>query len=557
MKPSRVLGQLLLAGRHITEEQLNEALEVQRETRERIGDILVRQGLPARSVAQALARQLRLPYLEPPLLPEAGAIQLVDHATASRLRVVPLAARERLLRVAMADPLDMAAVDDLQFRTGRRVEPVVTEPAAIEAALASYEPGTISALINRIPLRAQASDNVEELRRASEAAPVVSLADHIFSAAIRARASDIHIEPRADAVVVRIRVDGALRELLRMPAHIAAPLVSRVKVMAALDISVKRRPQDGRLSVTTSGRETAMRVSTLPANGAETVVLRLLDTQERFASLAALGMQDDTLTIVRRMLRRSHGVILVTGPTGSGKSTTLFAALNELDRCARNIITLEDPVEYKLAGITQVQVHRRAGLSFPRALRAVLRQDPDTIMVGELRDRETVEVALAAALTGHLVLSTLHTNDAPSAITRLLDMGAPPYLIAGSLIGVVAQRLLRKCCVHCTGRGCDECGHAGYRGRVGAFEILTVDSGVRDQIMRRASADAVRALARRNGMIGMGEDARRKVEAGVTTPQEAEPLLALLEDEAPLRTCSCGKALELSWRWCPVCGHSA
>ncbi|HEY0303795.1 MAG TPA: GspE/PulE family protein, partial [Longimicrobiales bacterium] len=344
---------------------------------------------------------------------------------------------------------------------------------------------------------------------------------------VRAGASDIHIEPATDSVTVRGRVDGVLRELLTLPPHTLPAIVSRIKVMGALDISIKRKPQDGRTTIRLGSREVFARISTLPANGAEKVVLRLLDGMQHFTSLTELGMSDKALGDLRRMLGHPHGVILVTGPTGSGKSTTLYAALSELDRQTRNIITLEDPVEYKLKGVTQVQVDRRAGLSFPRVLRAVLRQDPDVIMVGEMRDRETVEVALAAAMTGHLVLSTLHTNDAPSAITRLFDMGAQPYLIAATVIGVVAQRLVRRTCRACNGTGCPDCGSAGFRGRAGVYEVMTVDGVMRALIGRRGSADAIRKSARENGMESLAEDARQKVAAGLTTVAEAAPLLVL------------------------------
>ena len=528
MNHSRVLGQLLLAAQDVTEEQLAGALREQRSSRERLGDILIRQGVPARCIAQALARQLRLSYLEPPLQPDAAAIQLVDRETAVRLRVMPLSVRERLLRVAMVDPLDMAAVDDLQFRTGKRIEPVVVEPAAVEGALASYEHGALAALLQRIPVRAQQLDNEEELRRASEAPPVVAVVDHIFHSALRAGASDIHIEPAHDCVMVRGRVDGVLRELLTLPLHTSPALVSRIKVMAALDISIKRKPQDGRTTIQASGRDIFARVSTLPANGGEKVVIRLLDGLQRFASLAELGLADDALRDLRAMLKHPHGIILVTGPTGSGKSTTLYAALSELDRRSRNIITLEDPVEYKLKGLTQVQVDRRAGLTLPRVLRAVLPQDPDIIMVGELRDRETVDVALAAAMTGHLVLSTLHTNDAPSAATRLFDMGAQPYLVAATLIGVLAQRLVRRTCAACGGNGCGDCAGAGCRGRIGVYELMRVDAPMRALIGKRGTADALRNLASDNGMRSLGADARDKVAAGTTTAAEAAPLLSLL-----------------------------
>ncbi|HEX6007831.1 MAG TPA: GspE/PulE family protein [Burkholderiales bacterium] len=502
MNNSRVLGQLLIAAGHISEEQLVKALRRQRTTRERLGEILIKEGLPARCIAQALAQQLRLHYADPPLQPEPAAFQLIDRSTAARLRVLPLSVREKTVRVAMADPLDMSAVDDLQFRTGKRVEPVVAEPAAIESALAAFE---------------------------SEAPTVVATVEHILRSAVQARASDIHIEPAAEAVVVRGRVDGVLRELLTLPKQTNAAVVSRIKVMAALDISVKRKPQDGRTSVRVNGRDISARISTLPANGGEKVVVRLLDGGEHFASLDDLGLSEQSLNLLRAMLQHPHGVVLVTGPTGSGKSTTLYAALSELDRQTRNIITLEDPVEYKIAGITQVQVDRRAGLTFPRVLRAVLRQDPDIIMIGEMRDRETVEVALAAAMTGHLVLSTLHTNDAPSAVARLFDMGAPPYLVAASLVGVVAQRLVRRVCPACRTDGCSACQGSGFRGRVGVYEILPINPELAALIGRRTSAQAIRKAGRDNGMTSLAEDARRKVDLGLTTAAEAAPLLGLAD----------------------------
>ena len=528
MSNSRVLGQLLLARRHITEEQLAAALREQRTSRERLCEVLVRQGVAPRCVAQALAHQLRLAYADPPLRPDPAAMQLIDRATARRLRVVPLTVREKLLQVAMVDPLDMVAVDDLQFRTGKRIEPVVAEPQAIESALAAYETGALAGLLQRIPVR-EANENEEDLRKASEAPPVVAVVDHILAAAVQARASDIHIEPAPDAVIVRGRVDGVLRELLRLPKHTNAAVVSRIKVMAALDISIKRKPQDGRATVRLAGRDVSARISTLPASGGEKVVIRLLDGGEHFTSLADLGMSDAALTQIRAMLRHPHGVLLVTGPTGSGKSTTLYAALSELDRNTRNIITLEDPVEYKIPGITQVQVDRRAGLTFPRVLRAVLRQDPDVIMVGEMRDRETVEVALAAAMTGHLVLSTLHTNDAPSAVTRLFDMGAQPYLVAACLVGVVAQRLVRRICKACRGEGCADCGHGGFRGRTGVYEVLSISPEIAALIGRKAASHIIRKAGRDNGMTSLAEDARRLVEAGVTTAAEAAPLLRLAD----------------------------
>jgi general secretion pathway protein E len=364
------------------------------------------------------------------------------------------------------------------------------------------------------------------------------------------RASDIHIEPHGDRVLVRARVDGVLRELVVLPAHVAPALTSRIKVVANLDISIRRKPQDGRCSFRHNDREIAARVSTLPSHHGEKIVLRLLAASDDTATLDSLGMGAALLARVRVLLKRTHGVLLVTGPTGSGKTSTLYAALGEMDACRKNIVTLEDPIERRLDGVTQVQVNRRGGTTFARALRAVLRQDPDIILVGELRDRETVETALAAALTGHFVLSTLHTNDAPSAATRLIEMGAAPYLICGAVVGVLAQRLARRLCPHCRKArpatpaelaelgikndstiqlyepvGCSECDRTGYRGRVGVFELITMDAPLRDLIMRRGSADLMRKAAVTAGAALLAEAARQKVLAGDTSLDEIRPLL--------------------------------
>ncbi|MBI4544381.1 MAG: Flp pilus assembly complex ATPase component TadA, partial [Gemmatimonadetes bacterium] len=482
----------------------------------------------------------------------------------------------------------------------------VAAPRAVEEALAAaYGEGAVQALLARIASRAPAGtdplDDPSALRRASEAPPIVALVDLILARAVAIRASDLHVEPDGRRLRVRARVDGVLRPILELPEHAGAAVVSRIKIMAGLDIAVKRRPQDGRGAVRVESRELALRVSTLPTEAGEKVVIRLLDPENAGRRLEELGLTERTLARLERLLGRGHGVLLVTGPTGSGKTTTLYAALAALDRERRNVITLEDPIEYRLAGLTQVQVHNRAGLTFAAALRAVLRQDPDAVMVGEMRDRETVEVGMAAALTGHLVLSTLHTNDAPGAVARLGEMGAPPYLLAGGLIGVLGQRLARRLCPNCRvprvaqpdelrvlglparptpvyqAAGCARCDGQGYRGRLGVFELLAVDARIRELILRRAAADALRDAARAAGMEPLSHDAWEKVRAGLTTLEEVQPLLTLLADEAPVctscgtglrasfaacpgcgrclhRRCNCGTVLEAEWRCCPACG---
>lgn len=585
---ARVLGRLLVTAGAVGEQELAAALDEQRSTHERLGEVLVRRGVDPDAVARALAAQLRLPYAERPLTPERSALVLVDQSLALRSRVLPLAVRERRLRVAMADPLDAAAVDDLQFQTGRRIEPVVAVPGAVDEALAAaYGAEAVQALLTRLPASARAAGQeeaaadvaeVSALRRASEAPPIVALVDLVLARAVAARASDVHVEPVGACLRVRARVDGVLRELLELPEHAAAAVVSRIKIMAGLDIAVKRRPQDGRCGVRVEGRELGLRVSTLPSTGGEKVVLRLLDSGNAGMSLDNLGLPPSTRARLDRLLGRGHGVLLVTGPTGSGKTTMLYTALGALDRERRNIVTLEDPIEYQLPGLTQVQVHERAGLTFAVALRAVLRQDPDVVMIGEMRDRETVEIGMAAALTGHLVLSTLHTNDAPGAVARLVEMGAAPYLIAGGLIGVLAQRLARRLCTHCrapyeadpdqlrelglpaqpvrlhAARGCKRCDGEGYRGRIGIFELLVVDTRIRELLLMRADAGALRAAARTAGMEPLGHDAWEKVRAGVTTLDEVRPLLTLISDEAPVCP-GCGGAIRRDFVACPACGH--
>jgi type IV pilus assembly protein PilB len=665
---SRVLGRLLLTAGAVTAAQVDAALAEQRRTGERLGEVLVRRGTAPEAVARALAEQLRLPYAPPPLQPRPDALRLLDRRLARRLRIVPLDIDAVALRAAVADPLDAGALDDLRFRVGRRIDPVVATPGAVDDALDRAYDDPLAELVERLPAAIAgttrdaashaggqagngatgdaahdaAGDGVSPaedhaLRRASEAPPIVALVDHLLRRADALRASDIHVEPAEDALRVRARVDGVLRPVAALPATAAPAIVSRLKIMAGLDIAVKRRPQDGRSRIRVGAREVALRVSTLPAGGGEKVVLRLLDPRNAGGSLDELGMDDGLRARFARLLGRGHGVLLVTGPTGSGKTTTLYAALAALDRERRNVLTLEDPVEYRLQGLTQVQVHPRAGLSFAAGLRAALRQDPDVIMVGEMRDRETVEVGMAAALTGHLVLSTLHTNDAPGGVARLTEMKAPPYLVAGGLIGILAQRLARRLCSACRRPraaepeelaalglgdgpaattpvpsagavppadcdrpgpgararavagggvtlhdpgGCDACGGTGYRGRIGVYELLVVDTRIRELVLRRAPADAIREAARAAGMVPMSHDAWTKVRAGLTSVAEVAPLLALMADEAPAcpacaapiraafhacpacgatlrRRCPCGCTLERGWRWCPACGAAA
>ncbi|MCJ7626911.1 MAG: Flp pilus assembly complex ATPase component TadA, partial [Longimicrobiales bacterium] len=418
--------------------------------------------------------------------------------------------------------------------------------------------------------------------RVARSAPVVRLLDHILARAVEENASDIHIEEHEGAIRIRYRLDGILRTALGLPSGSLDAVLSRLKIMAGMDISVKRRPQDGGMTFKRGSTLLTLRVSSLPVNGGEKAVVRILDPEKAPRNLDHLGLTNRDLLRLRRLMGNGQGVILAAGPTGSGKSSTLFGALAELDREGRNLVTLEDPVEYRLPGANQVQVNPKAGLNFPTALRSVLRQDPDIIMVGEIRDRETAEIAMAAAVTGHLVFSTIHTVDAPGAITRLQNMGVPPYLLAGGLAGVVAQRLVRRLCPRCGGRKAEGCGECpdGYRGRTGIFQALTMTDGLKEAVANEASLGTLRQLAREGGMLSLKEDALRKVAEGITSPHEVGRVIQgdggtsvpcdgcggevpLGSEGCPwcglrrLRSCICGTHLRSRWRFCPTCLRKA
>jgi type IV pilus assembly protein PilB len=533
------------------------------------------------SVARCLSIQLGLPYEPPPLDPHPTALELVKPELARRGKVLPIHASPRTLRLAMADPLDLEALDDVQFQTGRRVEAVVVSEGTLLQGLARSYGGELQGLLNELPEKwrsARVKDEEKELERAARSAPVVKLVDHILARAIGEEASDIHIEGQDGENRVRYRLDGILRNALDLPPGSLDAVISRVKIMAGMDISVKRRPQDGGFVLKKGSTQLTLRVSSLPVKGGEKVVVRILDPDKAPKSLDHLGLAGPDLRRLRQLLEAGQGVILAAGPTGSGKSSTLFGALGELDREGRNLVTLEDPVEYRLSGANQVQVNPKAGLTFPAALRSVLRQDPDIIMVGEIRDRETAEIAMAAAVTGHLVLSTIHTVDAPGAITRLLNMGVPPYLLAGGLAGVVAQRLVRRLCKGCGGRvatGCSDCPD-GYRGRTGIFQVLVMTDALRESVVGGAPLAVLRRLSTQGGMISLKEDALRKVAEGVTSPHEVGRVIQgdsgvsvpcpRCSGEIPMgsvgcpwcglrrvRTCTCGTELRPRWSFCATC----
>jgi type IV pilus assembly protein PilB len=576
----KVLGQLLLEVGAVSEVELDEALNHQLGTGRRIGRLLVERGsTDEEAVARCLGLQLNLPYEPPPLRGEEQALHIVHPELAKRGVVLPLAASPRAVRLAMADPLNLGVLDDVQFQCGRRVEAVVASQSAVLEGIAAGYGGELAHLLKELPEKwqAQNGDN-PSLEEAASSGPVVRLVDHILTQAVEEEASDIHIEGLEREIQVRYRLDGVLRRVVELPQESQEAVLSRLKIMAGMDISVKRKPQDGGMSLRHGKRELSLRVSTLPVRSGEKAVIRILDPQKAPRSLEALGFSTKDLHRLRALLGGSQGVILAAGPTGSGKSSTLFAALGEMDRVRRNLVTLEDPVEYRLDGANQVQVNPRAGLTFPAALRSVLRQDPDVIMVGEIRDRETAEIAMAAAVTGHLVLSTIHTVDAPGAITRLLDMGVAPYLLAGGLAGVVAQRLVRRLCLSCRGRGdggCRECPD-GYKGRTGVFQLLTMTDPLREEVAQGASMGRLRRLARDGGMTSLKEDALRKVAEGVTSPHEVARILQgnagaylpcpTCRGDVPTgstacpwcgslrsKRCRCGSEVREGWIYCPTC----
>jgi general secretion pathway protein E len=535
------LGEMLIERRLIAPEDLDRALEIQRERGEKIGKILVDLGFVAmRDVLAALSEQLSIPLAAiegpPPASPETEGLA---PRFLRQCRFLPVAIEGSTLTIAMADPLDFETIAAVRGATGLRVEAVLAAEQEILDAIDKYygeeekgPPETAGEL-------AEASEDLEHLRDMASEAPVIRLVNAMIGQAVEKRTSDIHIEPFEKEFRVRYRVDGVLYNQEPPPRELKAAIISRVKLMAKLNIAERRLPQDGRIKIKILGREVDLRVSTLPTLYGESVVMRLLDRSAGdFYDLPRLGFDDRMLRRMEHFTSLPHGIFLVTGPTGSGKSTTLYSALKRINQPDKKIITIEDPVEYQMDGINQIHVNPQIGLTFAAGLRHIVRQDPDVIMVGEIRDRETADIAIRAALTGHFVYSTLHTNDAPSAITRLADMGVENYLLSSSLVAVLAQRLVRVICRHCKepdglhttpegesvagwrGAGCDACFGSGFTGRVGIFELMELNDEIRQLIMAGADASQITAAARRNGMRSLREDGWNKVKAGVTTAAE-------------------------------------
>ena len=573
----RILGALLVDHGVLAPSRVDALLELQRRASGRIGELAVARGwAEPRDVARALSVQLGLPLADDPIPVASDAATVVPRSLAYGARAIAVEVHPRRLVLATDEPTRLDAIEDVRFRTGRRLELTVSWPDAVDGALARVYGDRLDHLVTEAG--AALPDDVAEegraLERAAASRPIVRLVDRLLHEAVERRASDLHLEPRGDVFAVRIRVDGVLREIHRLPARLQPLIVSRMKIMGGMDIAVRLRPQDGGLRATVARRPVALRISTLPVAGREKLVVRILDPTSAPEGLAALGLRTEDRERLERVLDGHRGVLLATGPTGSGKSSTLHAALRRIDRETRNVVTLEDPIEYPLPGATQVEVRPRAGLDFPAALRAVLRQDPDVVMVGEIRDAETAEIAMAAAVTGHMVLSSLHTNDAPSALVRLVQMGVPRHLVASGVVGVIAQRLVRTLCDGCRGAGCESC-NDGWRGRTGVFQVMVVSDRLREALVGGAPTTTLERIAREDGMARLADDARRVVAEGRTADTEVARVLragsvlrpcpgcgADLPEEAvgcpwcataiPGR-CACGRAVESGWRFCPSC----
>ncbi len=543
----RRIGDLLFEAGFLTTEQLEAALEIQKRTRERLGDILIDRGfITEKQLIEALEFQLGVPHvslarqkLDPAIL------ALVPEALAARHLVLPLRKERNKLIVAMADPLDYYAIDDLRMSTGFQIEPAIAAKDEIRLFIER-----VYSMKGSLEVAAQAASvadpqEIAEPELVNDDSPVVRLVNQILAQSVKLRASDVHFDPAADGLRVRLRIDGTMRTEQTLPKHMQSVVSARLKIMANLNIAEHRLPQDGRFRFSILGHDVDVRVATLPTVYGEKIVLRVLDQSAGLQKIGQLGFTADNMQMFRAMLTTPNGLLLITGPTGSGKTSTLYAGLAERSTPEVNVIAIEDPVEYQLAGVNQVPVNVGAGLTFAKGLRSILRQDPDVIMVGEIRDQETAEIATRAALTGHLVLSTLHTNDAVATIARLVDMGIEPFLVASSLIGVIAQRLVRTVCQECAhayspapveqellaahgvesdrfvaGRGCSVCGNTGYRGRIAIHEILRMDDHLRQMILHGATETEIRERLEATGFRTLMRDGLQKAGDGRTSLAE-------------------------------------
>ena len=558
------LGDILVSADVITDEQLQEALKSQKVLGKKLGEILVETGIVSEDqIIDAIEEQTGIKKVDLNTIEfDRKAIGLISKKLCDKYSLIPFAFENNKIKVCLADPLNIFAIDDITIATGFEIETYISKKDDIIKFIELYY--TSQQVTNAaMQLSKEASENKSNSKKSGieenedvKNAPVVKMVDFLFRNAIEMKASDIHIEPFETEIRIRYRIDGRLQIVNRLTPESLGPLVTRIKILAGLNIAEKRIPQDGRIAVDMgSGKSNIdLRVSILPVVNGEKVVIRVLNTGSSNIKKEQLGMTAENMAKLDRIIGNPHGIILVTGPTGSGKSTSLYAVLTELNKENVNIITVEDPVEYTLNGVNQVSVNNKAGLTFASGLRSILRQDPDVIMIGEIRDNETAEIATKAAITGHLVLSTLHTNDAPSSVIRLVDMGIQPYLVATSVVGIMAQRLVRRICPNCgeeyeatehekkllgldtdipiklrRGKGCRICNNTGYKGRIGLYEIMEVTREHREAIINGASADVLKDISLKNGMTTLGDECQRLVLEGKTTMSEMATITLLKE----------------------------
>ena len=525
----KMLGESLVEKGLITAEQLKQAEIEAKADAKPLRNILTKKGLISdEDLTVFLSQEFNLPFIDlTNYLIEPEIIDLVPEDLARKHLLIPILKIGNDLTVAMVEPSDVFAVDELRMKTGLNIEPAVATETGLKKALDQHygAKGTLEEVIGsldrgKLEIKPGQETELKKLQGIAEEPPVIKLVNIMIIEAVHQGASDIHIEPEEDTLKIRFRVDGLLHERTGPPKYLQSAVISRIKVMAELDISERRVPQDGRIQMKMEGRDIDIRVSCIPTIYGENVVLRLLDRSQIILELEQLGFSPSILPQYKKLICSPHGIILVCGPTGSGKTTTLYACLNAINSEDKNIVTIEDPIEYHLAGIRQMQVNPKVGLRFADALPAILRQDPDVIMVGEIRNAETAKAAVQSALTGHLVFSTLHTNDAPSAVTRLVDMGVEPFLISSSVIGVLSQRLVRTICTECKGKGCKGCLQTGLRGRIGIFELMRPSEKIRELITEKASADQIRKAAIEADMQLLREDGQKKINDGITTKEE-------------------------------------
>mgnify|MGYP001061726879 CR=1 FL=1 len=559
------LGEMLLDTGYITQQQLEQALAIQKssEKKQMLGELLISLGyVKEEEILAELSRQLKVPVLGmEQLSATAEVVALIPRETAAKLSMVPLYIEENNLYVATDNPLNYYGFQDLEEQIGKQIMPYLAKKEhiaiAMEQAYANKElfhvVNEANQLYGREYQEKESSESYQQMMDRIDSSPVVKLVNSILTQAVAMQASDIHIEPKQNNVLVRFRIDGDLMEVMVLNAAIHMSLVTRLKIISSLDIAEKRVPQDGRFQMELGTKEISFRISTLPSVYGEKVVIRILgDNRVDLIPLPMLGMREADYEKFSRLIHNPNGVILITGPTGSGKTTTIYSALNEVAKPGVNVVTVEDPVEKVMDSLTQVHINVKAGVTFASGLRAIMRQDPDVIMVGEIRDRETAVTAAQAAITGHLVLSTIHTNDAPSAFMRLIDMGAEPYVVASSVIGVAAQRLVKLICQDCKeeyepsddelrywddkikprfyrGKGCSKCNHTGYKGRTAVYEIVMVNHRIRSLIMEQASSQKIKEAARENGFTDMKHNAMDLVREGKTTLEEMRKVINFLD----------------------------